>query len=600
MKPKQRIITTLLVCTILSLGSYAFATETSVAVDPADYPASQSERDLKTSDSQDIPSDTCTVSFDLNGVAGDAIEPCTVEPNATLVLPAIIGLGEENPEFLGWSRDADSTETLYQPGTTIIITEDTVLYAMWKQVTVTYIYGDVTETELVLQHSCPKTVPAVADTEQKTFTGWVDENGQLVDPSTCPVAEDVTYTARFAVKFNTSEHIVYINGYTDGTFCPNGKTTRAEAAKMVYSLLLPVEITPSAGFTDVSDNMWYAEPVNALASMGVLNGYGDGTFLPQNEMTRAEFVAMLAKLFYIEHAQTQTFTDVPKDYWAYDYIEYAAAHEWIGGYGDGTFLPGGRITRAEAVSILNRVTGRTGDEAAISSGTLRTFHDVPETFWGYAAIMEACTVHTHTGTETETWTSYEQKRAAGLYQDGYELRCTDDDGWDVKDAAVENFQFDSNGNYTCGNSEIDRYCKEALAKVATEEMTQEEQLKALYLYTRDSFYYLKRNSYPDQTIDWEKEALLMFQTNYGNCYNYGSVFYCFARQVGYDAKLVNGTIGEKKLAHCWVEITIDGVTYLFDPEQEMLQRKNGVNYYDLYMIQKDKTPWVYTPYESEE
>ena len=445
MRLKQRIIITILICAILSFGSYTFAT-----------------------DSQEQSSDSYTVSFNLNGVAADAINPCTVESGKLLTLPAISGLSPESPEFLGWSTKADNTETLYQPGDAISIVEDTVLYAIWKQVTVTYVYGDVTETETILQNSCPKAVPVVTDTEQMTFTGWFDEKGQFVDPAVCPVAEDVTYTARFAVKFNDKEHSVYITGYEDGTFHPNGSTTRAEAAKMLYGLLLPVEITPSANFSDVPDDAWYAEPVNTLATIGVFNGYGDGTFLPQNEMTRAEFVTMLAKLFYVKQAETQTFTDVSKDNWAYHYIEYAVAQKWINGYGDGTFLPNGKITRAEAVTILNRVTGRLGNTRSSVSGTLRTFHDVPETFWGYAAIMEACTAHTHTITEgTELWTSYEQKRAAGLYQEGYELRYTDEDGWDARNTTIGSFQFDDKGNYTSGNAEIDRYCKEVLAKITT-------------------------------------------------------------------------------------------------------------------------------------
>ncbi len=596
-KLHRRMLSTFLVSAMVVLSSVAFAAETPGKA-PVPSAAAQTDSTSEISHSMDSLPDTVEVRFDLNGGPGDAVPSCTLESDTNLTLPQITGLTEASPDFLGWSMDPDSIETLYQPGDAISIAEDTVLYAMWKHVTVTYLFGDTTVTETILQRTCPVNIPAVTDTEQATFTGWMDQNGQIVRPAACPVAEDVTYTARFAAKINTQDHVVYINGYPDGTFHPNEKMTRAEAAKMVYGLLLPFDSGNSVTFTDVSAEMWYGTAVNALASMGVINGYGDGTFLPQNQMTRAEFVAMLARLFYVAPEETQTFTDVSKDHWAYRYIEYAAAQGWIKGYGDGTFLPSGQITRAEAVTVLNRIAGRVGDQTVIFSGTLRTFHDVPSTFWGYAAIMEACTEHTYTG--TETWTTYEERRAEGLYQHGHELRYADANGWDVRNATVGNFTFDENGNYTSGNSEIDRYCKEVLAKVTTEEMTQEEQLKALYLYTRDSFHYLKRDDYGDQPIDWERETLLMFQTGYGNCYNYGSVFYCMARQIGYDARLVSGTIGKKNLPHCWVEITIDGTDYLFDPEQEMLQRKNGIYYYDLFMIQKDKTPWTYTPYASAE
>ena len=179
----------------------------------------------------------------------------------------------------------------------------------------------------------------------------------------------------------TDDHIVYINGSKD-KFRPFDGLKRSEAAKIIYSLQ---KAPPQAGenmFTDVPDNKWYTQCINALAALGIIQGYGH-EFRPENYITRAEFVTILFRLFPEEQGDMQ-FTDVPADYWAYDEIASAAAKGWIGGDPGGTFRPGDQIKRCEAVAVMNRVLGRKADKAKINAaGKILQYLDMPYSHWSY-------------------------------------------------------------------------------------------------------------------------------------------------------------------------------------------------------------------------
>lgn len=189
----------------------------------------------------------------------------------------------------------------------------------------------------------------------------------------------------------TQEHMGYINGYSDGTFRPEGRITRAEVAQIFYNLLLTEpEITVS--FPDVNPNEWYGKPLLSLASLGLFKGYPDGGLHPSDSITRAEFVALAARLAEFLEGEA-AFSDVNWDDWYGLALRSAVAHGWIGGYPDGTFRPGEPITRAEAVKIFNRMLERYGDDNAHSYSITVSFGDVGRVYWAYREITEAATPH---------------------------------------------------------------------------------------------------------------------------------------------------------------------------------------------------------------
>ena len=231
-----------------------------------------------------------------------------------------------------------------------------------------------------------------------TLLGKITGSTDISDSST-PLAD--------AGMLNSTDHIAYVNGYPNGAFKPAGNLTRAEAAQMLYNLLTDTSrsmySSSSNSFTDVPAGKWYNVPVSTLANAGVINGYGNGTFGPGRNITRAEFTKIIVAMYGVDSTATCSYSDVPTSSWAYQYIATAAKLGWVGGYSNGTFAPGKPITRAETVTILNRVLSRSFDTSY--TGSLKTFFDVPNGQWYYNNVMEAANGHTYTRNgSSETWT----------------------------------------------------------------------------------------------------------------------------------------------------------------------------------------------------
>ncbi|WP_302011154.1 S-layer homology domain-containing protein [Collinsella tanakaei] len=194
----------------------------------------------------------------------------------------------------------------------------------------------------------------------------------------------------------TSEHGAYMAGYPDGTFGPDDPMTRAEAAQTLYNLLLRNDVGPEVSFPDVPQDAWYAEAVSRLAGMGMIKGFDDGTFRPDEKITRAEFAAIVSR-FKDGDPSPEPFPDVSEGDWFAGAVSEAAGYGWIEGYPDGTFGPYREVTRAEAAAIVNRMLGRQADEAYVDANAdrLRSFPDVPEGHWAYYVIAEAANAHLH-------------------------------------------------------------------------------------------------------------------------------------------------------------------------------------------------------------
>ena len=208
---------------------------------------------------------------------------------------------------------------------------------------------------------------------------------------------------------NTADHFAYIQGYSSGMFKPDTGVTRAEAAQMFYSLLLDRN-GEKGSFSDVQ-GQWYDNAVNTMAGLGVIHGYEDGRFRPDWKITRAEFVTIAARFVTLTEG-TSSFSDVPEDHWAAPYIITAAERGWVSGFQDGTFRPEAGITRAETVTILNKMLGRQPDAHVSMKANVKNFYDVFPTHWAYANIIEASTEHSYTSDKDgEVWTDYTEDKS---------------------------------------------------------------------------------------------------------------------------------------------------------------------------------------------
>ena len=191
-------------------------------------------------------------------------------------------------------------------------------------------------------------------------------------------------------------HDAYISGYPDGTVRPDGKITRAEVAAILARLTENSSLANFvARFSDVKASDWFSDSIMKLSAKDIITGYPDGTFKPNKSITRAEFAAIVSKYIKNPKAADEVFADVPMNHWAKDAIAKVKAEGWISGYNDGTFRPDAPITRAEAVSIVNRMFDRAADGEFVREHgfEIKKFNDLTDKHWAYYEIMEA--VHTH-------------------------------------------------------------------------------------------------------------------------------------------------------------------------------------------------------------
>lgn len=241
--------------------------------------------------------------------------------------------------------------------------------------------------------------------------GWKTLEGQEIDPTAAPITEDTVFVAvwgrRVEDLFDTKNHKAYVNGYSNGMFKPAGKVTRAEAVKLFCNLLKEMPET-TVSFPDVEEKAWYYESVSAIASLGLVGGYKDGSFAPKREITRAEFIKLAASCDVLVEAENP-FPDVKDGSWAEPYITTAYEKDWITGDKDGNFRPNETISRAEAVTVLNRMLGREADANIKNLKKITNFYDLLPSHWAYGHIAEASTDHTYyVDDEEEYWIDYKE------------------------------------------------------------------------------------------------------------------------------------------------------------------------------------------------
>ena len=233
------------------------------------------------------------------------------------------------------------------------------------------------------------------DKKNNSANGTTDKNGMLILPA--------------------SEHKAYIFGYNDGTFRPDNNMSRAEAAAIFARLISEQKgekISGKSNFNDVSKNEWYSDYIGYLSKYGIIKGYSNSTFRPDDNVSRAEFVAMTVRFNSLfndvkKSSYTVKYTDVATNYWAYSDVAYAKHAGWLNGYADGSFKGDNAITRAEVVTVVNKATGRIADEGYINKNLslLNKFTDLKNnSHWAFYAICESANTHlANTANNAETW-----------------------------------------------------------------------------------------------------------------------------------------------------------------------------------------------------
>ena len=251
--------------------------------------------------------------------------------------------------------------------------------------------------------------------EGYTFTGWYADKDLTEKISTIKMTSNKTVYAGWEATgvpdwLNGADHFAYIIGDDEGYVRPLANVTRAETAAIFFRLLKEdvreEYLTDRSGFADVEQGVWYNKAVSTMAALGVVKGYTEDTFAPHEAITRAEFAAICARFDTGTSDGESSFTDI-SGHWAESEIQRAAQLGWIQGDPDGRFRPNAPITRAEAMTIINRVLNRLPEEKEDLLEGMKEWPDALPGAWYYLAVQEATNSHAYErkGEVYERWTA---------------------------------------------------------------------------------------------------------------------------------------------------------------------------------------------------
>ena len=263
--------------------------------------------------------------------------------------------------------------------------------------------------------------------EGYTFTGWYADKA-LTEP-----IDDIRMTSNKTVyagwertgvpdRLNGDDHFAYIIGRDDGLVHPEAPITRAEVAIIFFRLLTDEArdeyLTETSPFADVASDAWYATAVATMQAMGIVEGRSPSAFDPEAPITRGEFAAIAARFDSDPYHGDDRFSDI-SGHWAAGYINQAAVKGWVEGQPDGSFAPDRSITRAEAMTTINRVLGRLPETADDLLDDMIAWPDNPPDAWYYLAVQEATNSHDYerkADTVHETWTGLQPAGNWAQYQ----------------------------------------------------------------------------------------------------------------------------------------------------------------------------------------
>ena len=250
--------------------------------------------------------------------------------------------------------------------------------------------------------------------ESYTFTGWYADKALTDKITNVKMTGNKTVYAGWVATgvpdmLNGDDHDAYVIGYPDGNVHPQGNISRAETATIFFRLLKADtrdgNLTAENVFADVANGKWFNKAVSTMAKLGIVKGRSAETFAPDAPITRAEFAAICARFNTKPTNTSNSFSDI-SGHWAEAEIERAVAFGWIAGYPDGTFRPDTYITRAEAMTMINRVLCRMPQDEKDLLRTMVVWPDNKPTDWYYLAVQEATNSHEfeRKGAVNETWT----------------------------------------------------------------------------------------------------------------------------------------------------------------------------------------------------
>ena len=251
--------------------------------------------------------------------------------------------------------------------------------------------------------------------ESYTFTGWYADKALTDKITNVKMTGNKTVYAGWTATnvpdmLNGDDHYAYVVGYSDGTVRPNANISRAEVATIFFRLLKDEvrdgNLTTENTFADVMDGQWHNKAISTMAKLGVVKGRNAEAFDPDAPITRAEFATICARFDKTQISTGSNFTDI-SGHWAEKYIERAATLGWIAGYSDGTFRPSNYITRAEAMTMINRVLCRMPETESDLLPGMITWPDNQPGTWYYLAVQEATNSHDYDRKDAihEKWTA---------------------------------------------------------------------------------------------------------------------------------------------------------------------------------------------------
>lgn len=251
--------------------------------------------------------------------------------------------------------------------------------------------------------------------ESYTFTGWYADKALTDKITNVKMTGNKTVYAGWTATnvpdmLNGDDHYAYVVGYSDGTVRPNANISRAEVATIFFRLLKEEvrdgNLTTENTFADVTDGQWHNKAISTMAKLGAVKGRNAEAFDPDAPITRAEFATICARFDKTQISTSSNFTDI-SGHWAEKYIERAATLGWIAGYSDGTFRPSNYITRAEAMTMINRVLCRMPETESNLLPGMITWPDNQPGTWYYLAVQEATNSHDYDRKDAihEKWTA---------------------------------------------------------------------------------------------------------------------------------------------------------------------------------------------------
>lgn len=246
----------------------------------------------------------------------------------------------------------------------------------------------------------------IVDSYEATTNLILDEAAPAEFTNVYKKPADKGETIKSGPQLNRDDHVAYIMGYPDGTVQPEGEITRAEACTIFFRLLTDSSrdyyFARTNDYSDVNRGDWFNNAISTLSNAGIVTGYNDGTFRPNQPITRGEMAKIIANFANLKYGG-KTFTDLA-GHWSKSYVELAAGNGWIAGYPDGSFRPDQKITRAETVTMINRVLDRVPakESRLLSRSIMLTFPDNKPGDWYYIAIQEASNSHEYQRSVYET------------------------------------------------------------------------------------------------------------------------------------------------------------------------------------------------------